>query len=33
VQHLFTDDRFAVPETITSFIEGVPTNIVWRSLL
>jgi hypothetical protein len=31
VQQLFTDDRFAVPETITSFIEGVPTKIAWHS--
>jgi hypothetical protein len=30
LQHLFTDDRFAVPETITSFIEGVPTKIAWH---
>jgi hypothetical protein len=29
-QHRFTDDRFAVPETITSFIEGVPTKIAWH---
>lgn len=30
IQQEFTDERFAVPETVTSFIEGIPSKITWR---
>jgi hypothetical protein len=30
VQTMFADDRFAVPDVITSYIDGVPTPTRWR---